>query len=83
MPAAKPTKAADLVETDETDAPEETSSEVAVPLSAEEVEVSPSTRTFTAGNTWTAYYGNMRYDFIEGRKYDISPDAYEWFSSAK
>lgn len=46
----------------------------------EAVEVAPSTVSFTAPNTWTAFYGSKRYDFIEGKKYNLSPEAAAWFS---
>lgn len=46
----------------------------------EVVEVAPATKSFTAPNTWTAFYGSTRYDFIEGKRYDIPADAHAWFS---
>jgi hypothetical protein len=49
-------------------------------LEVEEVEVAPATKSFTAPNTWTAFYGSKRYDFIEGKKYNLPADAYDWFS---
>ena len=59
---------------------EEAAVEEAPAAEVEEVEVAPATKSFTAPNTWTAFYGNRRYDFIEGKKYTIPADAHAWFS---
>ena len=73
------------VEVDEETTAVETAASPAVveeaPASAvEEVEVAPATKSYTATNTWTAYYGSMRYDFIEGKKYNLPADANDWFT---
>ena len=66
----------EVTETEEVEVVEEAPAAAVV----EEVEVAPATKSFTATNTWTAFYGNRRYDFIEGKKYDIPADAYAWFT---
>ena len=67
-------------QTEEVVAAEEAVVEEAPAAEVEEVEVAPATKSFTAPNTWTAFYGNRRYDFIEGKKYKIPADAHAWFS---
>ncbi len=44
------------------------------------VTVAPTTAPFTARNTWTAYYGTNRYDFVEGRTYDLPVGVASWFN---
>lgn len=76
----KAVEAEEATETEEVEVAEEAVVEETTVAEVEEVEVAPSTKSFTAPNTWTAYYGNRRYDFIEGKKYDVPADAYAWFT---
>jgi len=85
--ATTPKKAVEVEEETETvevevaeEAAEEVAEEAPVPAEVEEVEVAPATKSFTAPNTWTAFYGSKRYDFIEGKKYNLPADAHAWFS---
>ena len=86
MPAARKTAVPAEEVTEEVAEVGEAPQEEAAPKTpakkvAEEVEVSPSTLPFVAPNTWTAYYGSKRFDFIEGKKYNLSPEAHAWFSA--
>ena len=69
----------EVVEELELDAPAEVVAEV-VETAVKPVTVAPSTAPFTARNTWTAYYGTTRYDFVEGRTYDLAPEVAAWFN---
>jgi hypothetical protein len=48
----------------------------------EEIEVAPATFDFLAPNTWSAYYGATRYDFVQGKHYQLPADAYAWFTTS-
>lgn len=71
---------AEEVEAAEAPAPAATPAKAAPAKAVEEVEVKPATVSFTAPNTWTAFYGGKRFDFIEGKKYNLAPEIHAWFS---
>ena len=40
--------------------------------------VSPTTKSAKVKGTWTMYYGTSRWDFVDGRRYDLPLDLFEY-----
>lgn len=40
--------------------------------------VSPTTKNAKVKGTWTMYYGTSRWDFVDGRRYDLPLDLFEY-----
>lgn len=75
MATRKPaTKIAEVLIEEEQDAVEE-----AVPATAPEPTiVAPTTKNAKVKGTWRMYYGAQSWDFVDGRRYDLPLDLYEY-----
>jgi len=40
--------------------------------------VSPTTKNAKIKGTWTMYYGTGKWDFVDGHRYDLPLDLYEY-----
>lgn len=63
------TKIAEVLIEDETEAP--------APVPQPTV-VSPTTKNAKIKGTWTMYYGTGKWDFVDGHRYDLPLDLYEY-----
>lgn len=45
---------------------------------AQPVIVSPTTKNAKVKGTWRMYYGTQSWDFVDGRRYDLPLDLYEY-----
>jgi hypothetical protein len=62
-----------LIEEDEVEAPAP---------KAEPTIVAPTTKNAKIKGTWTMYYGTGRWDFVDGRRYDLPLDLYAYLVKA-
>lgn len=53
----------------------------AQPQPAAPVIVSPTTKNAKIKGTWTMYFGSSRWDFVDGRRYDIPLDLFEYLKA--
>ena len=58
-----------LIEDDEVEAPAPT---------PQATIVSPTTKNAKIKGTWTMYYGTGKWDFVDGHRYDLPLDLYEY-----
>jgi hypothetical protein len=75
MPKATSKIAEVLIEEDEVEAP-------APAPKAEPTIVAPTTKNAKIKGTWTMYYGTGRWDFVDGRRYDLPLDLYNYLVKA-
>lgn len=52
------------------------------PAKAEPKVVQPATKNAKVKGTWTMFYGAHRFDFVDGNRYDLPPDLFEYLKSA-
>ncbi len=63
------TKIAEVLIEDEAEAPAPT---------PQPTVVSPTTKNAKIKGTWTMYYGTGKWDFVDGHRYDLPLDLYEY-----
>lgn len=44
--------------------------------------VAPTTKNAKIKGTWTMYYGTTRWDFVDGHRYDLPLDLFEYLKKA-
>lgn len=44
--------------------------------------VAPTTKNAKIKGTWTMYYGNKRWDFVDGRRYDLPLDLFNYLKGS-
>lgn len=44
--------------------------------------VSPTTRNVRVKGTWTMYYGQQQWDFVDGHRYDLPLDVFDYLRSS-
>jgi hypothetical protein len=52
------------------------------PAEEEPTVVQPSTKNAKVKGTWTMFYANSKYDFVDGNRYDLPLDLFEYLKSA-
>jgi hypothetical protein len=60
--------------------PEETPAPA--PAKAEPKVVQPATKNAKVKGTWTMFYANNKYDFVDGNRYDLPLDLFEYLKNA-
>lgn len=49
---------------------------------AEPTIVAPTTKNAKIKGTWTMYYGNKRWDFVDGQRYDLPMDLFNYLKGS-
>jgi hypothetical protein len=44
--------------------------------------VAPTTKNAKIKGTWTMYYGNGRWDFVDGQRYDLPMDLFDYLKAS-
>jgi len=44
--------------------------------------VAPTTKNAKIKGTWTMYYGNKRWDFVDGQRYDLPMDLFNYLKGS-
>lgn len=65
------------VEVQDAEAPVAPVAEV-VPVQPEPTIVAPLTKRARVKGTWTQYYANRKYDFVDGEYYDLPTDLFDY-----
>jgi hypothetical protein len=47
----------------------------------DEIIVQPTTKNARVKGTWTQYYGTEQYDFVDGQRYDLPLDLFNYLVS--
>lgn len=55
--------------------------QVEVVVDAEPVVVAPTTKRARVKGTWTQYYGNQVFDFVDGQYYELPIDLFSYLRS--
>lgn len=56
--------------------------EAPAPKPVQETVVSPTTKNAKVKGTWTMFYGTNRWDFVDGHRYDLPLDLYDYLRRA-
>lgn len=56
--------------------------EAPAPEPVKETVVSPTTKNAKVKGTWTMFYGTSRWDFVDGHRYDLPMDLYNYLRRA-
>lgn len=55
-----------------------TDADAPVVVEQEVIELRPALKSARVKGTWTMIYGDERYDFVDGQRYEISPDLFDY-----
>ena len=79
MATKKTTKIAEVLIEAEDDVVEE--APAPAPKAAPTI-VAPTTKNAKIKGTWTMYYGNKRWDFVDGQRYDLPMDLFNYLKGS-